>query len=151
LAHSPWCFNLWNNEGGLASNFINWSFIREFSNKLISLDVYVLLSWRCFGSLDVSCEKFFSSLRSFLLKSFGIVFLLVSFKKLVRIGARRNDHSSISRASEYSSVIHDVLRNKFTFLALSIKLVLLVNYTGVSTLETVLSSLLALHHFIQII
>ena len=43
--------------------------------------------------------------------------------------------------------MHDVLRNKFTVLALGVKFVLFVHNTGVGTLETVLDSLLALHHF----
>lgn len=94
----------------LASNLIDRGFICQLSHELISLNVNILLSWRCFRRFDITSEKFFCRLRALLLKTLRIIFALICLKQLIRVCSRRYDHCSIGASSENSLIVHDVLR-----------------------------------------
>ena len=95
-------------ELGLASNLVNWGLVSELSDELISLDVDVLFALGCLGSLHIASEELFGRLRSLLLQSLRVILALVGLKELVRVGACRDDHCSVSTATVDTLIVHDV-------------------------------------------
>jgi hypothetical protein len=114
------------------------------------LDIDVLFASWSLWCFHISGEELFSSLGSFLLECLWVVLFLVGSEKLIRVRARWDDHSGVSGTSENSSVVHDVLGNHFTTVVLAVIPLLLADDSRVRALETTLTVLVGLHHFIQI-
>ena len=96
-------------ELSLAADLIDGSLISELRDKLISLDVNILLAWSSLGRFDISGEKLLSGLGALLLETFWIIFALVGLEELVGVGASGDDHGGVGAASEDTLVISDVL------------------------------------------
>jgi hypothetical protein len=104
---SRWSLNF---EGGLASNFVDGGLVGEFRDKLIGLDVDILLARRCLRSFNVTREELFRCFRPLLLHGLGVVLGLVRVKQFVGVSAGRNDHSSVSTSTVHTLIIHNVVR-----------------------------------------
>jgi len=96
-------------ELSLAADLIDGSLISELRDKLISLDVNILLAWSSLGRFDISGEKLLSGLGALLLETFWIIFALVGLEELVGVGTSGDDHGGVGAASEDTLVISDVL------------------------------------------
>lgn len=105
---SRWSFNL---EGGLAPNFVDRGLVSEFRDKLIGLDVDILLARRCLRSFNVTRKELFSCFRPLLLHGLRVVLGLVRVKQFVGVGAGRNDHSGVSTSTVHTLIIHNVVRS----------------------------------------
>jgi hypothetical protein len=57
----------------LIADFIVRGLVGQLGNELIGLDVYVLLAWHGFWSLNISGKELFGCLSPTLLDLFGVV------------------------------------------------------------------------------
>ena len=136
----------------LAANLIHRCLVSQLSHELVSLNVNILLSWRCLWRLNVSGEELLSGLGSLLFQALGVVLALVCLEKLVRVCASWDNHGSVGASPEDTLIVHDILREVLLSGIVSIRvlvLVLLGNDAGMS--RKALASLILLQHFLNFI
>ena len=102
-----WSFNL---KCSLATDFIHGCLISKLRDELVCLDVNILLTGGCLGSLHITGEKLFSSFCPLLLHGLGVVFCLIRVKQFVGVGTGRNDHSRVCASTVNTLIVHDVVR-----------------------------------------
>lgn len=111
---------------GLASDFINRSFICKLGDELVCLDIDIWFTWGSFRRFDISGEELLCCFSFLLLQLLWVVFLLVGLKQLVGVSARRNYHSCICWTSKDTFIIHDILRVIFFNLSFAIGILVLI-------------------------
>ena len=110
---------------GLASDFIDWGLVGELGDELVSLDVDVLLAWRCFRRFDISCEELLGGFCPLLFEAFWVVFALVGLEQLVGVRSCRDDHGGIGTSTEDSLVVGYVLRVVLFLLGSTVRILVL--------------------------
>lgn len=83
--------------------------VGELADKLVGLNVYVLLARHGFWSFDISGEELFSGLGPPLLNLLGVIRFFIGLKQLVGVGASWDHHGCVGGSTEDSFVKHDIL------------------------------------------
>ena len=97
-------------ELSLATDFIDRGLVGQLADELIGLDINVLFTWGCLGSLNITSEEFFSGLGPLLFETLRVVLSLVGLEELIRVSSCRNNHGGVGASAEDTLVIGDVLR-----------------------------------------
>ena len=96
-------------ELSLATDLINRCLISELSNKLVRLNINVLLAWGSLRRFNVPGEELLGGLGSLLLQPLRVILALVGLEQLVRVRSSWDHHRCVGATSEDTFVVHDVL------------------------------------------
>ena len=119
------CRRALNLKSRLAANLIYGGLICEFIDKLVCLDINILLSrWR-FRRFDITREKLFGGFCPLLLHSLRVILSLVRMEQFVGVSACWNDHCGVCTSTIHTFIVHDIMRRVVLRIHVSIRILVL--------------------------